>query len=165
MSPDSAPSQTTRRPGAAEDAPVSFGLLALFRAFGGYGAELLFNLGLHPGQELILMQLYDRDGQTQVELQRALGSDHSTVSRTVKRMEDRGLIARAASDRDRRAKVVMLTPRGAALQTPLRQLWAELEQRAVATIPASHLGEFTRRVNDLERTYAAARDESENRRE
>ncbi|MGW5653519.1 hypothetical protein [Streptomyces humi] len=52
----------------------------------GHGAEILLRLGLHPGQELILMRLFDRDGQTQAESQQAVGLDHSTVSRSIRRM-------------------------------------------------------------------------------
>jgi DNA-binding MarR family transcriptional regulator len=157
MSSKALSQRPTAPPETAKDAPTSFGLLALFRTFGGYGAELLLDLGLHPGQELVLMQLYDRDGQTQTELQHAVGADHSTISRTIKRMEDAGLIARTASTEDRRAKVVTLTSRGAALKCPLVELWAHMERLAVSTIPASKLTGFARIVRELELTYAAAR--------
>jgi DNA-binding MarR family transcriptional regulator len=155
------PSGVTR-PSTVRDTPVSFRLLSLFRVYASYGGGLLSELGLHPGKELILMQLYDRDGQTQAKLQQALGTDHSTISRTIKRMEDGALVVRRTSGHDRRAKLVALTPRGAALRAPLQKMWTELEQLAVSTIPSSGLKAFMKTVDKLEQTYAAARDEGRN---
>lgn len=151
------PPHTISRPTTVKDAPISFGLLAMSRAFHGYGAELLNRLALHPGQELILMQLFDRDGQTQTDLQHALGLDHSTVSRAIKRMQDGGLLTRTTSDDDRRAKIVTLTSRGIALREPLQQLWNELEQHALDVIAAGRRSGFVETIAMLEQTYTSAR--------
>src|SRR5690242_19519749 len=93
-------------------APLSFGLFAMCRTMFGYGTELLLKLGLYPGQELILMRLYDADDQTQSDLQASLGSDHSTISRSIRRMEEAGLVTRSPAHHDRRAMVVSLTDAG-----------------------------------------------------
>lgn len=157
MLPDQSPSEAIRRADAVKGAPIAFGIFALSRAFHGWGSEMLFELGLHPGQELILMQLYDRDGQTQTELQQALGLDHSTISRAIKRMEQSDLVARAASGNDRRAKEVWLTDKGAALRKPLEELWGSLERCAVEAIPPSRRAEFMRTIAKLEQAYITAR--------
>ncbi|PXY29851.1 hypothetical protein BAY59_11385 [Prauserella coralliicola] len=157
MRSNPSPFEAIRRTDTVKRAPIAFGLFALSRAFHGYGAEMLLDLGLHPGQELILMQLYDRDGQTQTELQQALGLDHSTISRAIKRMQHSNLVARAASDRDRRAKEVWLTDKGAALRTPLERLWMSLERGIEEAIPPSRRAEFIRTITKLEQVYTAAR--------
>lgn len=153
----STPPYAKAQPTTVEGGRISFSLLSLFRAFGGYGSGLLYDLGLHSGQELILMQLYDRDGQTQTELQLALGTDHSTISRAVERMETSGLIVRTGSVRDRRAKLVTLTSRGTALGGPLQKMWDELEYLGRLAIPAGKRTEFVSTVNELERIFSDAR--------
>jgi DNA-binding MarR family transcriptional regulator len=55
------------------------------------------NLGLHLGQEPLLMQLLDRDGQTRSELLYSVGLDHATVSKSVLRIKQAGLLKRIAS--------------------------------------------------------------------
>jgi DNA-binding MarR family transcriptional regulator len=109
-------------------APLSQAIFLLARAHRAYAAELLRRHGLHPGQELILMQLLERDHQTQSALLDAVGLDHSTLSRSVSRMEAAGLLRRAPSEEDRRAVLVSLTPRGRRMRRPLEELWAELER-------------------------------------
>ena len=75
-------------PSCAQGGKLSYAIFTLARAHRGYAAELLRELGLHPGQELLLMQLLDRDGQTQSELLDSVGLDHSTVSKSLGRMEE-----------------------------------------------------------------------------
>jgi len=155
--PAAKPDPVMPRPSLVDCAPVSFGLFALSRELHGYGAELLLKLGLHPGQELILMQLFDRDGQTQAEIQQAVGLDHSTVSRSIRRMEDAGLLARAPAQHDRRAVIVSLAADGEALRQPLAELWAGLDRLATDTLRRTEGAGFLATVAELERTYAAAR--------
>ncbi|WP_405878412.1 MarR family transcriptional regulator [Streptomyces sp. NBC_01136] len=155
--PAANPDPVMPRPSLVDYAPVSFGLFALARELHGYGAELLLKLGLHPGQELILMQLFDRDGQTQAELQQAVGLDHSTVSRSIRRMEDAGLLTRAPAQHDRRAVIVSLAANGEALRRPLAELWATLDRLATDTLHRTEGAGFLATVAELERAYAAAR--------
>ena len=51
-------------------------------------------MGLHPSQELVMMQLWDRGPQGQTALVRLLGSDAATMTRTVKRLEHAGFVRR-----------------------------------------------------------------------
>jgi DNA-binding MarR family transcriptional regulator len=155
--PGANPDPVMPRPSLVSSAPVSFGLFALSRELHGYGAELLLKLGLHPGQELILMQLFDKDGQTQAELQQAVGLDHSTVSRSIRRMEDAGLLTRAPAQHDRRAVLVSLAEGGEAFRRPLAGLWATLDGLATDTLLRTEGADFLTTVGELERTYAAAR--------
>lgn len=155
--PAAKPDPVMPRPTLVERAPVSFGLFALSRELHGYGAELLLRLGLHPGQELILMRLFDRDGQTQAELQQAVGLDHSTVSRSIRRMEDAGLVARARAEHDRRAFIVSLTGDGEALRRPIAEVWATLDGLATEALRRAEGADFLATVAELERAYATAR--------
>ncbi|MBY8848632.1 hypothetical protein K7G98_08640 [Saccharothrix sp. MB29] len=76
------------RPGAAANGRLSYAIVTLARAHRGFAAALLRDLGLHPGQELLLMRLFDRDGQTGAAGRRRPGP--LTVSKSLQRMQDAG---------------------------------------------------------------------------
>ena len=114
-------------PSTFDQGPVSYAIFQLARAHRGYAAGLLRQLDLHPGQELVLMHLFDRDGQTQSELLASVGLDHSTVSKTLRRMQDAGLLIRQPADHDRRVMVVHLTEKGRAMREPIDSMWRTLE--------------------------------------
>ena len=114
-------------PTTAGGGPMSYAIFQLARAHRAYAAALLREMDLHPGQELLLMQLFDRDGQTQSELLDSVGLDHSTVSKSLRRMQDAGLLVREPAAHDRRVMVVHLTDKGHALREPIAALWQTLE--------------------------------------
>jgi DNA-binding MarR family transcriptional regulator len=97
------------------------------RAHVSVASSLLHDLGLYPGQELLLMRLWETDHQTQVELTAALGLDPSTVTRTVQCLERSGLLTRTPSSTDRRAVIVSLTSEGQALRVLIEEFWRRLE--------------------------------------
>lgn len=115
-------------PTTFDQGPVSYAIFQLARAHRGFAAGLLRELDLHPGQELVLMHLFDRDGQTQSELLASVGLDHSTVSKTLRRMQDAGLLIRQPADHDRRVMVVHLTEKGRAMRQPIASMWQTLEE-------------------------------------
>ena len=129
-------------PGVTAAGPVSFAIFALARAHRAFAAELLRDLGLYPGQELLLMQLLDRDDQTQSELLEAVGLDHSTVSRSLRRMQEAGLLTRRPAESDRRVMLVSLTDRGRALREPLQEMWSTLERVTVRDLDAGTAERF-----------------------
>lgn len=121
---------------------LSFAIFSMARAHRAYAAELLRELDLHPGQELLLMQLMERDGQTQAELLASVGLDHSTVSKSLKRMQERGLVEREPTEHDRRAMRVRLTPKGEGMRGPLERIWATLERTSVRDLDERGIEQF-----------------------
>jgi MarR family transcriptional regulator, organic hydroperoxide resistance regulator len=115
-------------PGTFTEGRVSYAIFQLHRAHKGYAAALLRQLDLHPGQELVLMHLHDRDAQTQSELLASIGLDHSTLSKTLRRMQDAGLLVREPAGHDRRVMVVRLTGKGSAMREPIAAMWRALEE-------------------------------------
>jgi DNA-binding MarR family transcriptional regulator len=133
---------TPRTPTTATEGQVSYAIFQLARAHRGYAAAMLREMDLHPGQELLLMHLFDRDGQTQSELLDSVGLDHSTVSKSLRRMQDAGLIAREPAQHDRRVMVVHLTDKGRALREPIATMWRTLEDISVRNLPAHQTQSF-----------------------
>ncbi|HWE62116.1 MAG TPA: MarR family winged helix-turn-helix transcriptional regulator [Chloroflexota bacterium] len=116
-------------PTTASRGPISHAICALARAHRAAAGSLLRQAGLYPGQELLLMQLWDQDHQPQSALVKVLGVEPPTVTKMLQRLEQQGFVARQQSDEDRRAVIVSLTARGAALREQVAQLWVDLERR------------------------------------
>ncbi|MEV5371815.1 MarR family winged helix-turn-helix transcriptional regulator [Streptomyces albogriseolus] len=138
------PAPTHRTPSAASDGPMSYAIFQLARAHRARAAAMLREMALHPGQELLLMQLFDRDGQTQSELLESVGLDHSTVSKSLRRMQDAGLLVREPAERDRRVMVVHLTDKGRALREPIAAMWRALEETSARDLSAQQAESFVR---------------------
>ena len=138
--PDPAP----RVPALACEGPMSYAICQLARSHRGHATAILRKMGLHPGQELLLMQLFDRDGQTQSELLERAGVDHSTVSKALRRMQDAGLLVREPAEHDRRVMVVHLSDKGRALREPVAAMWRELEEISAQHLTAQQAESFVR---------------------
>jgi len=131
-----------RVPTTAGAGPLSYAIFQLARAHRAYAATLLRAMDLHPGQELLLMHLFDRDGQSQSELLEGLGVDHSTISKALRRMQDAGLVIREPAAHDRRVMVVHLTDKGRAMREPIAALWQSLEETSVRNLSQRQAGSF-----------------------
>src|SRR4051795_487524 len=129
-------------PTTAGGGPISYAIFQLARAHRAYASALLREMDLHLGQELLLMQLFDRDGQTQSELLESVGLDHSTVSKSLRRMQEAGLLVREPAEHDRRVMVVHLTDNGRALREPLATMWRALEEISVRNLSAQQAESF-----------------------
>ncbi|KUN79890.1 MarR family transcriptional regulator [Streptomyces bungoensis] len=139
-------------PSTARDGRLSYAIFQLARTHRGHAAAMLRAMNLHPGQELLLMQLFDRDGQTQSELQEGVGLDHSTVSKSLRRMQDTGLLTREPAAHDRRVMVVRLTDAGRALREPIADMWRTLEEISVRDLTAEQIETFTASAYTIERS-------------
>jgi DNA-binding MarR family transcriptional regulator len=113
---------------AVDRFPVSFAVFALARSHRALAAQLLRELGLFVGQEIMLMQLWVQDGQSQCGLGHTLRLDHSTVAKSVQRLEEAGFVTRSRSAADRRVTIVSLTPAGRDLQPKVQHVWSKLEK-------------------------------------
>src|SRR4051812_44545308 len=89
-------------------------------------AQLLAPLGLHSGQEAVLLEL-DRTGPLiQAQLSEALGCEPPSVTLMTRKLEASGHIRRTPNPADKRATVVTLTDSGKALADRIRELWVTL---------------------------------------
>jgi DNA-binding MarR family transcriptional regulator len=120
--------------GAASAYPTSYGIFQLARTHRAYAAELLRVLDLHPGQELLIMALWEHGPQTQSQLVKIERLEHSTIAKSLSRMERAGLINRRQSKEHRRATIVSLTAKGRALHKKIDAVWSELERVSVASL-------------------------------
>ena len=101
------------------------GATRLYRA--RVGAELA-HLGIHAGQEGVLLALGGDDGQSMTEIAGALGVQPPTITKMVGRLAANGYVERRASETDGRQAIVFLTAQG-------KTILAEIDA-AVASVEA-----------------------------
>lgn len=127
---------------AAREYPLSFAIFALARAHRTLAGALLSDLGLYPGQELILMHLWEHDGRSQKSLVESLRLDHSTIAKSVRRLEVAGLVTRSRSHQDGRVTLILLTEAGRALEPRVRAAWSALERATGAGLSETDRSRF-----------------------
>ncbi|GGQ48015.1 MarR family winged helix-turn-helix transcriptional regulator [Couchioplanes azureus] len=96
----------------------------------------LVDLDLTASEINALGNLADGVPRTVSELGAAVGSRPTTLTGILDRLERRGLITRGARPGDRRAVLIELTPDGTGTAALIRQRLRDLEQRALAGVPA-----------------------------
>lgn len=94
-------------------------------------AALLAPLGLHPGQEALLLELVRTGPRIQAQLSDALGCEPPSITLMVGKLEASGYIRRSPAPSDGRASIVELTDSGKALATRVKQLWCTLAEETV----------------------------------
>lgn len=113
---------------------ISYLLAQVCKAHRGKGQELLSDLDLHLGQEMLLIRLWPRDGLTQSELADDLCISPATITKTLDRMSKAGLVERRTDSEDQRVSRVYLTNEGYSLQEPVEEVWHELETQCLANL-------------------------------
>jgi DNA-binding MarR family transcriptional regulator len=96
----------------------------------------LVDLDLTASEINALGNLADGAGRTVSELGAAVGSRPATLTGILDRLERRGLITRGARPGDRRAVLVELTADGERTAALIHRTLRDLEQRALAGLPA-----------------------------
>ena len=114
--------------------PVSHAIFRVARLHKMYAGQLLRETGLYPGQELLMMRLWDDGPQRQVDLIRTLDSDAPTMTRTVKRLERAGFVRRSPSPTDGRSRIIEATPNSLPLKRAVEDIWQRLEELTVGTL-------------------------------
>lgn len=98
------------------DHQLCFAVYAAAHAFNRFYKPLLGPLGLTYPQYLVLLVLWENDGQTVSGIGERLMLDSGTLTPLLKRVEAAGFVTRARSERDERQVLVRLTDAGKALQ-------------------------------------------------
>jgi DNA-binding MarR family transcriptional regulator len=90
-------------------------LHALARAHRARLAVLLSPHGLHPGQDLLLLAIWQQPGMRPSALAAQLGVEPPTVTRMVQRLERGGMLERRPDPQDGRGQLIFPTPRSGLL--------------------------------------------------
>jgi DNA-binding MarR family transcriptional regulator len=120
-------------------------------------AALLAPLGLHPGQEALLLELARTGPTIQAQLSKALGCEPPSVTLMTRKLEASGHIRRRPDASDKRASIVELTKSGKALVHQVKQLWCALAEETVIGLPAKTVAELPGVLNTLTRNVDTRR--------
>ncbi len=98
-------------------------------------SSLLAPLGLHPGQETLLLELARSGPMIQAQLGEALGCEPPSVTIMARKLEASGLVRRTPAPSDKRASIIELTDDGAALVDQVKLLWCALAEETATGLP------------------------------
>jgi MarR family transcriptional regulator, organic hydroperoxide resistance regulator len=136
--------------------PLTNAIVRVARLHRMIAGHLLRPLGLRLGQELVMMQLWDRGPQSQTELVRVLGSDSATMTRTVRRLENAGFVRIRPSTTDKRATIVEATPASQSVRREVERIWAHLEESATGDLTAAEQADALATLQRIETSLARA---------
>ena len=130
---------------------LCFALYAASRAMTAVYAPLLDALGLTYPQYLVLLVLWDHDGERVSGIGDRLQLDSATLTPLLKRLEARGLVERRRSAADERVVEVFLTAEGKRLKRRAADIPLCMLERSGMTLPElaalrATLQDLTRRL-------------------
>ncbi len=123
---------------------AGFTLAKVCRAHRGNVGELLAEVGLHVGQEMVLIELWGEDGLRGGELAERLGVEPPTVTKMLRHLERCGLVSRRQDPEDARSFRVYLTDEGRSLEEPVARCWERVEEKTLAGMSAGERRSFHR---------------------
>jgi DNA-binding MarR family transcriptional regulator len=115
----------------------------LWRASHTRAAATLATLDLTPALFGLLNVIGAREGAIQQELGTAMGIDPSTMVSLIDQLEDAGLAKRRPSPTDRRAREVVITPKGRRLLERARKLLYGVEDEVLGGLSSSERDQLT----------------------
>ena len=123
---------------------TGYALAKVCKAHRGNVGELLSEVGLHPGQEMVLIELWESDGLRGGELAERLGVEPPTVTKMLRRLERCGLVERCQDPQDARSFRAYLTDEGRSLEAPVTRIWERVEERTLAGMSVGERRNFRR---------------------
>lgn len=91
-------------------------------------------IGLHSGQVFVLMELWKRDGQRQIDLATNLGLAAPTVNKILGGLIESDLVTRGKFEDDARSTRVFLTEKGLRIKPQVEAQWARIEEEAIGPL-------------------------------
>ena len=128
---------------------VSYDLAKVCKAHRARVGEVLAGVGLHVGQEMVLVELWEQDGLRGGELAERLGVEPPTVTKMLRRLEACGLLERRRDPSDARSFRVYLTQKGRELEGPVTRCWEEVEEKTLAGMTAGERKTFHRLLTKI----------------
>lgn len=128
---------------------TGFALAKVCKAHRGSVGGMLAEVGLHVGQEMVLIELWQADGLRGGELACRLGVEPPTVTKMLRRLEDFGLVERCPDPADARSFRVYLTEEGRGLEGPVLRRWNRAEERTFGGLDPSERRELGRLLNKV----------------
>lgn len=110
---------------------VSYLLSKLTTAHRNLLEKSVQEIGLHSGQAFVLIELWKKDKQRQVDLAEKLNLAAPTVNKILGGMLEADLVTRERFDNDARSTRIVLTKKGREIRPLLEEKWLEIEEQTL----------------------------------
>ncbi len=131
------------------DGQLCFALYSTSLAMGKVYRKLLGKLGLTYSQYLVMMVLWEQNGQTVSAIGERLFLDSATLTPLLKRMEQSGLLSRVRAAGDERQVIISLSAAGDALRAEAARMAPEVS--CATGCAAAEIDELKSRLEVLRR--------------
>jgi DNA-binding MarR family transcriptional regulator len=131
----------------ALDKQLCFALYSASLAMTKVYKPLLAPLGLTYPQYLVMLALWEHDGQSVSELGHKLALDSGTLTPLLKRLEAQGQLSRERDVDDERRVIVRLTPAGRQLKVQARRVPQEIGRASGCEL--SEVVDLTRQLTTI----------------
>jgi MarR family transcriptional regulator, organic hydroperoxide resistance regulator len=128
---------------------TGYTLAKVCRAHRGKVGDLLAEIGLHVGQEMVLIELWEQDGLRGGELAERLGVEPPTITKMLRRLEDCGFVERRQDPRDARSFRIYLTEEGRSLEESVARRWEQVEEKTFAGMSVGQRRNFHRLLTEV----------------
>lgn len=116
---------------------VSYLLSKLTTAHRNLFEKSVQEIGLHSGQVFVLLELWKKDKQRQVDIAEKLNLAPPTVNKILGGMLEADLVTRERFDNDARSTRIVLTQKGKDVRPLLEQKWGEVEEQTIMGLTAT----------------------------
>ncbi len=128
---------------------AGYTLAKICRAHRANVGGFLSEVGLHAGQEMVLIELWEQDGLRAGELAERQGVEQPTITKMVRRLEGCGLVTRSQDTEDARCFRVYLTDEGRALEASVARCLERAEEKMLGSMSAGERGSFHRLLMEV----------------
>ena len=134
---------------------VGYMLRDTYRAFSRELASRIAHEKVTMGMWFFLRALWEEEGLTQRELSRRIGMMEPTTVTALTAMEQRGLVERKHDPKDRRRRIVRLTPKGRRLKDKLLPAAFETNVLALEGVSESEIRRLKKTLTKMKRNLDA----------
>lgn len=139
------------------DNQICFRLYTASRLITQAYTPLLTELGITYPQYLVLMVLWEKDGQPVNDIAHRLLLETNTITPLLQRMEKLGIVSRKKGEQDKRQQIVTLTEKGTDMEQKAHKLIPVGMGQRLASCPL-HDGDYTILAQQLDTLIESLKD-------
>lgn len=143
------------------DNQICFRLYTASRLITQAYTPMLTKMGITYPQYLVLMVLWEKDGQGVNDIAHRLQLETNTVTPLLQRMEKQGLVSRRKGEQDKRQQIVTLTEKGTDMEQKAHELIPAGMEKRLASCPL-HDGDYTILAQQLDILIETLKDKESN---
>jgi DNA-binding MarR family transcriptional regulator len=134
---------------AAAPGPVGYALAQASRAHRRETQRWLAQVGLHLGQDLLIVDIHQHPDTTQAQLVARVGIDQPAAARAITRLQRAGFVERVPDPHNRRIIRLRLTDAGLTVVNNITAAWTATEKQVTSGLTLREAHQLTRLLNKI----------------